>query len=284
MSIRLRSGQALVMVLLLLSVIITIGLAISSRSVTEVGISTTQEESARALAAAEAGIEAALSGTAAVGSIINVGTTGSYVVPAPSQYGAGTQVTFEEGVKAGEAVTVFLTDHDANGNLIPNGTDEYRGPNITICWGEVGQTPAIEVVGYYLTGTDFAASRNVYDDQRDRTPGAHRAEKTTTGCPSGKNYAYRRVVNLASSLVSGGLSLPSNIDPLFLRIRMLYNGDNSQSVAVVGDESDFPAQGRLVSSTGQAGQTSRRVQVIQRYPDPLPYLDDAVFSGGSLSK
>ena len=51
-----KSGQALIVVLLILGVVTTVALSIASRSVSEVAVSTTQQESAQALAAAEAGV------------------------------------------------------------------------------------------------------------------------------------------------------------------------------------------------------------------------------------
>ncbi len=278
-----RSGQVLVMILLLLSVVITIGLAISSRSVTEVGISTTQEESARALAAAEGGIEAALAGKVTTGAAVSVGTTGTYVVAAPSQYGAGTQVTFAEGVKAGEAATVFLLAHDTNGSLVVN-NQRYTGNSVVVCWGESGSSsvvPALEAILYYQSGANYLASRAVYDSQgTGRTLGSVAPDGNTSGCPTGKNYAFKKTVDFSAS----GLNIGSGT-PYYLRLKLAYNGNTGSPVGVgrVGT-SQFPTQGQLVTSTGQAGQTSRKVQVVQRYSDPLPYLDNAVFSGGSLNK
>lgn len=271
------------MILLLLSVVITIGLAISSRSVTEVGISTTQEESARALAAAEGGIEAALAGKVTTGATVNVGTTGTYVVAAPSQYGAGTQVTFAEGVKAGEAATVFLLAHDTNGNLVVN-SQGYTGSSIIVCWGESGSSsvvPALEAIMYYQSGLNYLASRAVYDPQgTGRTLGSVSPDGNTSGCPSDKSYAFKKTIDFGTL----GLNIGSGT-PYYLRLKLAYNGDSSSPVgAIRTGTSQFPTQGQLVTSTGQAGQTSRKVQVVQRYSDPLSYLDDAVFSGGSLSK
>lgn len=263
-----RRGQALVMVLLLLSVVITVGLAISSRSVTEVGISTTQEESARALAAAEAGIEAALSGSVTGGGpSVPVGTTGSYIVATPSQYEGGNQVTFAQGLHSGEVATLFLQVGD----------QKYIASSVIVCWGESGSsspTPALEAITYYQSNGNYLTSRSVYDPQSGRTPGAASPDTaTSSGCPTDKSYAYRTTVNLGSSA------------PNYLRLKLAYNGDTSSPVGVVRTGSgQFPAQGQLVTSTGQAGQTSRKVQVVQRYADLLPYLDNAVFSGGSLTK
>jgi Tfp pilus assembly protein PilX len=55
-----ESGQALVLVLLSLSVVLTLVLFILARSITDVTVSSRQEESVRAFSAAEAGIERAL--------------------------------------------------------------------------------------------------------------------------------------------------------------------------------------------------------------------------------
>jgi Tfp pilus assembly protein PilX len=55
-----QKGQALVLVLLSLSVVLTLVLFILSRSITDVAVSSKEEESARAFSAAEAGIERSL--------------------------------------------------------------------------------------------------------------------------------------------------------------------------------------------------------------------------------
>ena len=55
-----ESGQALILVLLSLSVVLTLVLYVVSRSVTDVAVSSQQEESVRAFSAAEAGIEKTL--------------------------------------------------------------------------------------------------------------------------------------------------------------------------------------------------------------------------------
>src|SRR6185369_6746883 len=55
-----ESGQALVLVLLSLAVVLTLVLFVLSRSVTDVAVSSRQEEAVRAFSAAEAGVERAL--------------------------------------------------------------------------------------------------------------------------------------------------------------------------------------------------------------------------------
>ena len=55
-----ESGQALLIVVLSLAVVLTVVLSILARSVTDIKLSTGSEESLRAFSAAEAGIERAL--------------------------------------------------------------------------------------------------------------------------------------------------------------------------------------------------------------------------------
>jgi Tfp pilus assembly protein PilX len=57
---RREKGQALLLVVLMLSVVLVVVLSYVSRSITDVSISTYQEESVGALAVAEAGIESDL--------------------------------------------------------------------------------------------------------------------------------------------------------------------------------------------------------------------------------
>jgi len=64
-----NSGQALLIILLIMAVALTIGLSVVSRSVTDIRISQEQEESARVFSAAEAGLESLLATGEAPGSV-----------------------------------------------------------------------------------------------------------------------------------------------------------------------------------------------------------------------
>jgi len=55
-----QSGQALLLVLLSMAVVLTIVLSVLSRTITDITITTKEEEALRAFAAAEAGVERAL--------------------------------------------------------------------------------------------------------------------------------------------------------------------------------------------------------------------------------
>lgn len=67
-----KSGQVVLIVLLVMVVVLTIGLSLISQSVTDISISKDEEESIRAFSAAEAGIEAALQNIGAAPSTVEV--------------------------------------------------------------------------------------------------------------------------------------------------------------------------------------------------------------------
>ncbi len=153
-----RSGQALIVVLLILGVVTTVALSIASRSVSEVAVSTAQQESSQALAAAESGVEATLGGIAApniAGSTVNVTS-----VPAP----AADSLLVAEQLAAGQVGTVFLQG--------------YTGNNLRVCWGRAG----LETALYYASGATTKIDRNYY-----ASGGAG------SGCPAG-SYVYSRTV------------------------------------------------------------------------------------------
>jgi Tfp pilus assembly protein PilX len=75
-----RSGQALVVVLLIVAVVLTLGLSIASRGVTEINVSSVENDSSKALDAAEAGVESALGAIATPGPTVKVGTNSSYQI------------------------------------------------------------------------------------------------------------------------------------------------------------------------------------------------------------
>lgn len=256
-----KRGQALIGVLLVLTVVMTVVLSIASRSTTDVSVSTAQEEGARALTAAEAGIEAELGGIDSPNA-----TSGPY--------GTGSEVVLEEPLAAGEVGTIFLSDTSGN--------------TFKLCWGQGPNdtnAPAIEVMLYYKdSGGAYKVSRNAYDAV-SRGNGFYTASYTAggdTGCLPGKIYVFSKSVVLSADVNGGGLGMPLSYTPMFLRLRLLYNGANKHYVGVKDTNGTFPSQGQVISSVGQVGDVSRTVQAFQPYGDAWPILDSAVFSASSL--
>jgi len=76
------------------------------------------------------------------------------------------------------------------------------------------------------------------------------------------------------------------------KVRLLYNHNSATGVSyphpigieVISGGSHLPAQGTLIDSIGEAGDTTRRVNVFQSYPEPPFVFEAAIFGKGGLSK
>src|SRR3990170_2584450 len=129
----LQKGQALLVVLLVLAVVLTIAAASVSRSVVGIRITTVQEDSVRAFNAAEAGIEEA---------ILTIPGSIGFIYP--------------DDLLPGEVATIWFVTHDSSGQLkCPVSSNTCLTPELlNFYWGDVptpvnNQTPAIEVIIFY---------------------------------------------------------------------------------------------------------------------------------------
>lgn len=271
-SIRLRSGgQALVLVLLSLAVVLTIVLYVVSRSVTDIAVSTRQEESIRAFSAAEAGIEKVLVTSSSTG-LITIGDA-NYNANV-TDFSAGTK-TFNYPIQlsSGDSMTVWFMAHDVNGDLTSSGA--FTGSQMKVCWGKTGTsdsnlaTPAIEVTVYYQpTPGVFNVARAVSDPYSGRTP-PNSFDTAGGSCTiSGVNYAFSKTI----ALPSGELQ--------FARIKMLYNTVISHGIGIDVD-SNLPSQGQDINSTGVAGGSNRRISVFQSWPKIPSIFEYSIYDGNS---
>lgn len=298
-----RSGQALIITLLVLSVGATIVLSLLSRTVTDVAITTKERESSRAFSAAEAGIEAALLGNSAGTYDVVPGTPteGQYKIES-SGSGASNEFPSPGKIAAGDIFPVWFVSHDpVTGNLVCNPPslpcfyDDTAPYEITVCWGDSGTlnntdtTPAIEVSIISVNPNNpnpystIQVARGAYDPNPSRSPPNEFDLATTTSCTiGGANYAFRQVVNF-QTLGIPGVSYRNPNGLQTMRIRLLYNTDKPHPVGVSAG-TVLPAQGTIITSEGKAEESTRKIRVFQIYPDLPPIFDFAIFSTGSLQK
>lgn len=270
-------GQALIVVLLFLAIVMTVGLAVVARVTTQLSVATTQEESSRALLAAESGVEYQIGNPSlgvSSGSIplTTPGINSSFTLTKTVLDGP-TEVVPPESLVAGESTTIFLSDHDANQDLILNPSlgQYYTGQSILVCWSKLGtDVPTAEVsIFYRSTGVNpYTVSRFAYG------PGGDAVYNDTSNCPTSlPNIAGGRNITLGSD------------KPLLLRVRLLGNGSMGAQVAIRAETGKtLPSQGVKVKSIGESGSAVKAVEVFQKYSDPLSFFDVAVYSGGSLVK
>ena len=268
-------GQAVLLVMLGMAVALTVVVSIISSSVLDVSLTETEEESFKAFSAAEAGIENFLSGGIVSGSLSETGA--SFNVES-SELGAGASIDFADlsSYKGGDVATVWFVSHqdDDTSEMTCTGKPCFDGSSFDICWGsDENDKPAIEVLVFYGNRTqvfsgDFSSvgvKRYAFDPLAGRSDGF---VSVGSGC-LGYNY---------SASIS---DLPSGL--LFARVRFIYN-NNPQAFAVQTGVGQFPSQARVISSLGTAGESSRRVEMVEMYREPVSFLDAGLASLSDIMK
>lgn len=295
---KLNSGQALVLILLSLAVVLTLVLFVLARSTTDIAVSTRSENSARAFSAAEAGIENALV-IGAIGQVPQIGDA-NYNASVSSFAEGDTAFNYLVDMDSGDSMTVWFVSHDVNGNVVPcSGGNCYIGSNLSICWGNPGTsalsdtTPAIEASVFYETTpgdlSTLRVGRTAIDENTNRAPAVNSFTQVSgRDCNIlGENYAFQSTINFADlSVPAGSYGTPGGLQ--FARIRMLYNSDKSHplgiDVSAGGLGGVLPSQGLDISSTGTVGDANRKVQVFQGWPEPPPVFDYSIYSSTGLLK
>lgn len=257
---RSSSGQALLIVLLTLSVALTAGLSLVARTTTDVSISEDETESNRAFEAAEAGVEEALKNIEA-GNVTSFSETIDNV-------GANVEVEFAQisqsnqaivrSLQPGEAATFWLNSFTLDGEAFPDSNVSWSGSNLKICWNEES-LGKVEVIVYSQSGSQYSYTR--YFEGDDGT-------------------------NCSLSGFSFGLTITGlSQEDKFVNVRF-YDTDSSRVVKFTAEDpsGNLPSQGTIITSSAKVSDTSRRIEVIKGWPELPDFFDFALFAGGSLTK
>lgn len=290
-----NSGQALVLVLLSLAVVLTLVLFVLARSVTDVAVSSRSEDAIRAFSAAEAGIEQALIvGAGSTNQIGNATFTSSVTEFASGQ----NSFVYPLTLSSGDTSTIWFVEHDSTGNPVCNaGNPCFTGRNLKVCWGREGTsassatTPAIELSIFYESTPGNPATakiaRAAFDPYSARpSPNNFSAPDLGTCTINGENFAFQKTIDLSTLGIAAGVYNVQN-GLQMARLRMFYNTDTSQKVGfdvnIVGN-TILPSQGLQADSSGTAGESSRRLTVFQSWPEAPSVFDYAVYSSVGVSK
>jgi len=287
-----NSGQALLIVLLSLSVVLIVALYIVSRSITDISISNKEEDSLRAFSAAEAGIERAL----VIGEGLSSSVGDASFSTSVSNFAQGSSsVVYPLSLASGEVSTIWFAGHNDDGTLGCNDEACFTGDTVKICWGsksyasDSDTTPAIEASFVYLsTPGNYSSARiarAVYDPNASRRLSNHFDASDGTGCDiNGEKFGFYKTLDLsdigiANSTVANALQ--------YVQLRILYNTDENHKVGMdVGypGNSVLPGQGIKVDSLGSYAQSNRKIEVYQLHPDIPAVFQNAIFSLNSIVK
>jgi hypothetical protein len=271
------SGQSLLVILLVMAVILTIGLAVASYSITDIKISQQEEESARVFSAAEAGIEEALKSGSAQD--VTVGEITAKVSKAAQ--GGGRDFDFGGSTfPSGELANVWLIGHNDDGGLNPAVHFSSNG-QMTLCWGDGASqddSPALELALVYNDegSGNYKVIRQGYDPE-GRTVGFDNPQDVEN-CAAG--FAFGQDISLGG----GDFALGGNDIPYLLRLKLLYNTE-SQPIAIRASE-NLPNQGECYESSAsiESSGVTRKVRQCQFYQAPPEIFDYVIFSNESLEK
>lgn len=247
-----QSGQALLIAILIASVLLTIGLSLTSTTIQETRIAKLQEDSSRARAAAEAGIDYVLDqepeGQVLLENIlpINDDITGFAEITLEA---SDTFITPLLGKDA--QYTMYLTEYNATTHEVTDGTF-----------------------------TDRIVVDRVFPDSADCGTNSFAAELTFINVTEG--IVTRRIVDIECDVISGenneaDLGFPSTIDtstfsadPHVMIVRIIAPDNNFDGAKISFTREsgqDWPAQGRsVISEATTGGNVSKKIKLFQSYP------------------
>lgn len=281
-----NSGQALLIVLLSMAVILTVVLSIFARSVTDVSISTKDEDSLRAFSAAEAGVEKAL----IVGSSIDSTELGdaSYSASVASFAEGKQSFIYPTSLFSGESATIWFVAHDDNGDFVCSVAKPcFKSNTLKVCWGKQGIDPAIEVSVFYTpTPGDYSTAKvariAIDPNSTRRLENKFVADGDGTCTIGDVTYPFFRWLNFSNMGISNATT--ENVLQ-FATIRMLYNTDSSSPLAVSGSAGSlFPSQGLEIESSGASGDANRKINVFKFFSESADVFQFGAFSFGSIVK
>lgn len=314
--IKRQTGQAILGLILIMTVALAIGLSVVQKSLVDVSTSTKVEESSRAFSAAEAGIEKALQPGSTCGANCisfsgnssKADVAGGNLIPCiPGLSGCAQTLYAQQApleyppLHKEEIAHFWLADFTST--LNPP-SQFYNPPSHTldVYWGDSAfpsDKAAIELTLVFYDGAKYAFKK-WYLDQGSANRNPIPVGFGTVNC-TGNNIitsTFADSTTCANSQVKYQCkvtleSLPSNM--MLLRARLLYN-TNSQPLAVqatgsggsctgaTGNGCYLPPQAKAIISTGASGETQRKVKVCQIPKVVPPYFDYAIFSAGAISK
>lgn len=247
-----QRGQALLVVVLIMVVSLTVGLAVVSRTIVNLKNSTEEENSQRAFSAAEAGVERLLKSQGQEG-ITNIDLSNqSRIEEANIQPVNGTSFLANGGnnISQDDGLDVWLSTYSSDPSLI------YSNPwsgNLNIYWGSPSDSCAPPSTAAALEVIVITGPKNNPQSTRYAFDPCSRGNNFNTafagGQVLGKTFSYSATIN---NINSG----------LLARIVPVYAGT---PIAITGSVA-LPNQGFIITSVGSSGDTSRKINYFKGYP------------------
>lgn len=270
-----QAGQILLIIVLVMTIALTIGLSVASRTISNLRVSTDEENSQRAFSAAEAGIEQAMqTNTQNSGSFSN---NTDYQTTITTVSGLEFILNNRLPVLKDNAVDLWLSAY-------PGYTSPWSG-TLTIYWGKgndacntnetLNTMPALEIL--VITGNKANPVLTHYPvdvapcSARAAPPTGNLFEVIPTGggTVEGRAFSFRKTIVINSGLLV-------RIIPLYAPSVIGVRGCAADGVT---NCTDLPSQGRLITSVGTADTTQRKLIGFEENPKiPMQFLPYILFA------
>lgn len=257
-----QAGQIGIAILLTMTVLLTMGLSVASRSTEDLFLSDQQAESARVFNAAEAGIEDALSSNFNFEGNTSSGSIGS-ISDTTVDYTISKQNVLETRLFEGVSVKVDVDDSGSGAGLL-------APRDLSISWSKetncASDDPASLIVAVFYDDAGTTRARYYAYGACTQTPddGFIISGAGTDG------YYRQQTVNL----------VPGD---LFVKIKAVYNDTH---LKVAGSGWTLPVQAYNVRSQAKNdfGNETRIVEVNKSLDTTPAIMDYALFSGTTIIK
>jgi Tfp pilus assembly protein PilX len=253
-----EKGQALLITILTMVVVLTVGLGVVSRSIVQLKTAKDEAQSQQAFSAAEAGIEQVLKTGSQVngqplGNNVSIGTVKINTVQnAMLLLNNGTQVLQDEGSD------IWLSTNPTYANPW---TGRFR-----VYWGTVAacSEAAIEVavIAQQNPGPPptYTTTHYAFDPCNARTSGANgnnftQVPANSGGVINGKTLNYSMPIDVANGILA-------RVIPLYYDTTIGIRGFTNAAQTTA---QSLPPQGQVITSTGVAGSTQREISYFQGY-------------------
>lgn len=240
-----KKGQVLLIAIMLLATVITVVMTIAFNSATETQVAKLEEDSQKALAAAEAGIDSVIKQS--VGTNIPISTLGDFStqgISGNAKVLAVNKTTFVTPLlQKDEQYTFYLSDY-------PSFANPWTGNLEMYLLSEAGQCPSIEVL--VVTGLSTQA-RYAYNTCAATINYATLASNTPAQI-EGTSFQWKIPVPL--SITNGTVA--------FVKV---YGGRTKLGFKDEGGINNLPTQGKTVDSEARTESgVVKKVQLFQSYP------------------
>jgi len=234
---------------MIIAITITIILTISFTTRTDTQASKLEEESQKALAAAEAGIDSSLKNKFGIGDLTTLGDLGKNITSGSTTITlSGSDVFTSPKLVSSEAYTTYLGAYTAGP---PPSYASSTASDITICFGDASTQPSLDIA-LLKDSTSTPTVRRYLADPAGNTFGGTNKLTVTPGCSGNPAFAYS--VRIDGTEVGA--------DSTMLVIRAMF-----ASTKLFISHAGLPTQGTTVTSQATTSTgVSKKVRLFQSYP------------------